>query len=71
MAKQLSKKSVILGLAVLTVAGLACAAVRAIHQLPLPVAKKNEQAEIDTYLGEYQEEAEAIGKQEEDYSKSK
>ncbi|MEG3843129.1 hypothetical protein [Microcoleus sp. herbarium14] len=46
MAKQLSKKSVILGLASLTIAGLAYV-----------VNVKKERAEIDKYLDEYQEEA--------------
>ncbi|MEG3981839.1 hypothetical protein [Microcoleus sp. D3_18a_C4] len=64
MAKQLSKKSVILGLAGLTVAGLTDFAA-------VTIIKKNEQAEVDKYLGEYQEEAYSIGQQEEDYQKSK
>ncbi len=46
MAKQLSKKSVILGLASLRIAGLAYV-----------VNVKKERAEIDKYLDEYQEEA--------------
>ena len=52
----------ILGLAGLAVAGLACAAV---------IVKKSEQAEVEKYLGEYQEEAYPIGQQEDDYFKSK
>lgn len=48
MPKQLSKKSVVLVLATLTVTGIVCA---------VNVAKENEQAEVDKYLDEYQEEA--------------
>lgn len=53
MAKQLNKKSVVLGLAGLAVAGLAYAV----------TVKENEQTELDKYLGEYQEEAYPIGEQ--------
>ena len=60
MARQLSKKSVILGLTGLAVTEIACV-----------LTVKGNQAEINEYLGEYQEEAYPIGKQEEDYSKSK
>jgi hypothetical protein len=61
MTKQLSKKFVILGLASLTVAGFAYA----VNVSP------GQQAEVDKYPGEYQEEAYSIGQQEEDYFKSK
>ncbi len=61
MAKQLSKKSVILVWAGLAIVGFACAV----------TVTENEQAEVDKYLGEYQEEAYSIGRQEEDYQESK
>ncbi|MDQ2096781.1 MAG: hypothetical protein QQW96_03940 [Tychonema bourrellyi B0820] len=60
MTKDLGKKTLILGLAVL---GIACVGVA--------VLKQKEDQEIDKYLGEYQEEAYPIGQQEEDYSKQK
>lgn len=52
MPKKLSRKCVILGLAGLAIAGIACA-----------VTVEREKAEVDRYLGEYQEEAYPIGTQ--------